>query len=67
MNMKKEKLIDYEKINPAIVERIYSVAYEMIYEPELLILAELAIKLAAEKGTKNYTKIINYIKRFSND
>jgi hypothetical protein len=63
--MSKQKALEnLIKNNPAYAERIYSIAYEMIYEPDLLIMAELARKHAETRGTEFYKQIISYIKRF---
>lgn len=65
MSEKMEKIKSIMETNPKYAERLLSVAYEMIYEPELLTMTEKAMKHAETRGTVFYTQIINYIRRFT--
>lgn len=61
---KLEKIKSVMETNPDYGKRIIVIAYEMIYEPELLTMTEKAMKHAETRGTVFYSQIISYIRRF---
>jgi hypothetical protein len=64
MDTKLKRIKNIMATNPNYGKRIIDLAYEMTYEPELLVMAEMAKKHAETRGTVFYTQIIKYIRRF---